>query len=123
MVSAAIAQGDITAINYFVADKYMKVLTELADSPNQKVLIMPIEVSGVLGSLAGIAEIAKATFGADRHRPRRLSPSAPRRPTVPDHHVTGHPCRRIHHTRSVPGPGSLPAPFCWRLSLQCPALS
>ena len=74
MVSAAIAHGDVTAINYFVADKYMKVLAELADSPNQKVLIMPMEVTGVLGSLAGIAEIAKATFGpdgADRRRRRR----------------------------------------------------
>src|SRR5882724_5205759 len=65
VVSAAIAHGDVTAINYFVADKYMKVLAELADSPNQKVLIMPMEVTGVLGSLAGIAEIAKATFGPD----------------------------------------------------------
>ena len=63
MVSQAIATGDMQAINYFVADKYMKVLAELADSPNQKVLIMPTEVTGVLGSLAGIAEIAKA--GAD----------------------------------------------------------
>ena len=85
MVSAAIAQGDVTAINYFVADKYMKVLAELADSPNQKVLIMPMEVTGVLGSLAGIAEIAKATFGPDGRTPSPTpgTPSAPRRPTVP----------------------------------------
>jgi regulator of protease activity HflC (stomatin/prohibitin superfamily) len=83
MVSAAIAHGDVTAINYFVADKYMKVLAELADSPNQKVLIMPMEVTGVLGSLAGIAEIAKATFGGDGQSPRP-APAAPlRRPTVP----------------------------------------
>jgi hypothetical protein len=83
MVSEAIASGDIAAINYFVADKYMKVLTELADSPNQKVLIMPIEVSGVLGSLAGIAEIAKATFGGDGQSPRPSPAAPPRRPTVP----------------------------------------
>src|SRR6476620_1206885 len=84
VVSAAIANGDVTAINYFVADKYMKVLAELADSPNQKILIMPMEVTGVLGSLAGIAEIAKATFGPDG-RPPSSTPgtSAPRRPTVP----------------------------------------
>jgi regulator of protease activity HflC (stomatin/prohibitin superfamily) len=82
VVSAAIANGDVTAINYFVADKYMKVLAELADSPNQKTLIMPLEVTGVLGSLAGIAEIAKATFGPDS-RPPSSTPGAPRRPTVP----------------------------------------
>jgi hypothetical protein len=63
----------------------MKVLAELADSPNQKVLIMPMEVTGVLGSLAGIAEIAKATFGPDSRHPSSApgTPSAPRRPTVP----------------------------------------
>ena len=72
-------------INYFVADKYMKVLAELADSPNQKVLIMPMEVTGVLGSLAGIAEIAKATFGdtAVRSAPTTPSVPPPRRPSVP----------------------------------------
>jgi regulator of protease activity HflC (stomatin/prohibitin superfamily) len=88
MVSAAIAQGDTTAINYFVAEKYMKVLAQLASSPNQKVLIMPTEVTGVLGSLAGIAEIAKATFGPDGHAPSSTpgtpgAPTTPRRPTVP----------------------------------------
>src|ERR1700742_3777689 len=56
MVSAAIAGGDVQAINYFVADKYMKALTAMADSPNQKVLIIPMEASSVLGSLAGIGE-------------------------------------------------------------------
>src|SRR5258708_33703797 len=53
VVSAAIAHSDVMAINYFVADKYMKVLAELADSPNHKVLIMPMEVTGVLGSPPG----------------------------------------------------------------------
>ena len=86
MVSEAIANGDVAAINYFVADKYMKVLAELADSPNQKVLIMPIEATSVLGSLAGIAEIAKATFGdgAGRDRPAASRRRACRgRPTGP----------------------------------------
>jgi regulator of protease activity HflC (stomatin/prohibitin superfamily) len=84
VVSVAIASGDIAAINYFVADKYMKALTAMANSPNQKVLIMPMEATGVLGSLAGIAEIAKATFGGDDGQSPRPSPSVPqRRPTVP----------------------------------------
>jgi regulator of protease activity HflC (stomatin/prohibitin superfamily) len=63
VVSKAIAEGQVTAINYFVADKYLRALTEIAHSPNQKVLMLPIEVTGVLGSLGGIAEIARATFG------------------------------------------------------------
>ncbi len=63
VVSRAIANGDVTSINYFVADKYLRALTEIARSPNQKVLMLPIEVTGVIGSLAGIAEIARDTFG------------------------------------------------------------
>ena len=63
VVSRAIAQGQVASINYFIADKYLRALTEIAHSPNQKVLMLPIEVTGVLGSLGGIAEIAKATFG------------------------------------------------------------
>jgi regulator of protease activity HflC (stomatin/prohibitin superfamily) len=65
LVSEAIAKGQVASINYFVADKYLRALTEIAHSPNQKVLMLPIEASSVLGSLGGIAEIAKATFGGN----------------------------------------------------------
>ncbi len=62
MVSEAIAAGDIQAINYFVAQKYVEALKEFATSPNQKTLLLPMETTGILGSLAGITEIAKATL-------------------------------------------------------------
>ena len=60
MVSQAIAKGDVQAINYFVANNYVKALQALATSPNQKTLILPVELTSVVGSIAGIAEIAKA---------------------------------------------------------------
>ncbi|GAB2614688.1 SPFH domain-containing protein [Novilysobacter erysipheiresistens] len=60
MVSTAIAAGDVQAINYFVAQKYVEALKDFAASPNQKLLMLPMETTGVLGSLAGIAELAKA---------------------------------------------------------------
>jgi len=63
MVSDAVAAGNIAALNYFVAEKYLKAFGLLAASPNQKILMLPIEAMNVLGSLAGIGEIAKATFG------------------------------------------------------------
>jgi regulator of protease activity HflC (stomatin/prohibitin superfamily) len=63
MVSEAIAKGDVAALNYFIADKYIKAFGQLADSPNQKIIMLPIEAVSILGSLAGIGEIAKATFG------------------------------------------------------------
>ena len=65
LVSEAIARGDVAAINYFVAEKYLTAFGRFADSDNQKVLLLPVETMGVLGSLAGIGEIAKATFGGD----------------------------------------------------------
>src|SRR5437870_2617849 len=65
VVSVAVANGDIAALNYFIAEKYLKAFSLLDESPNQKVLMLPIETMNVLGSLAGIGEIAKATFGGD----------------------------------------------------------
>jgi regulator of protease activity HflC (stomatin/prohibitin superfamily) len=71
MVSEAIAAGDLQAINYFVANKYVEALGKFANSPNQKLLILPTETTSVLGSLAGVAEIAKEAFGEEnRARPR-----------------------------------------------------
>lgn len=63
MVSDAIAQGDIQAINYFVANRYIEALGQLTASPNQKTLILPIEATSILGSLSGIAEVAREAFG------------------------------------------------------------
>lgn len=62
MVSDAIAAGDMQAINYFVAQKYVDALKTFATSPNQKTLLLPMETTGILGSLAGITEIAKSVI-------------------------------------------------------------
>ncbi|MEW5756200.1 MAG: SPFH domain-containing protein [Pseudomonadota bacterium] len=62
MVSQAIAKGDIQAVNYFVALKYVEALQQFATSPNEKILLMPVEASGVIGAISGIAEIAKSSF-------------------------------------------------------------
>jgi len=65
MVSQAIAGGDVQAINYFVAGKYIEALGKFADSPNQKTFFLPVEASSLIGSIAGIAEIAKQSFGKE----------------------------------------------------------
>jgi regulator of protease activity HflC (stomatin/prohibitin superfamily) len=62
MVSDAIANGNLNALNYFVANKYVEALKEIAHSPNQKMLLLPMEATGVIGSLAGIAELAKESL-------------------------------------------------------------
>ncbi|MCI4664417.1 MAG: SPFH/Band 7/PHB domain protein [Neomegalonema sp.] len=60
MVSKAIAEGDVQAINYFVATKYTEALKDIGSAPNQKVIMLPLEASSVIGSVAGVAELAKA---------------------------------------------------------------
>jgi len=62
VVSEAIAQGDVKAINYFVAQRYTEALQTIGAAENQKVILMPMEASSLIGSLAGIGEIAKETF-------------------------------------------------------------
>jgi hypothetical protein len=59
----------VQAINYFVANNYIKALEGLARSPNQKVLMLPVEAASVIGSIGGIAEIAREAFGGGEARP------------------------------------------------------
>ena len=79
MVSDAIATGDAQAINYFVAQKYTEALTQIASAPNQKIIMMPLEASSLIGSLGGIGSIAKDVFGGDDGG----SPSSPKKPKSP----------------------------------------
>lgn len=76
MVSEAIASGSVQAINYFVANNYIKALEAIAISPNQKILMLPVEAASVIGSIGGIAEIARETFGG-------TGPGAPRTSSRP----------------------------------------
>jgi regulator of protease activity HflC (stomatin/prohibitin superfamily) len=71
VVSEAIAKGDVQAINYFVAQKYVDALGTIAASPNQKVVMLPIEATAMLGSLGGIAEISRDLFGGAKEPSRR----------------------------------------------------
>ena len=59
MVSEAIAAGDIQAVNYFVAQKYTDALKEIGSANNSKVVLMPLDASSLMGSIAGIAELIK----------------------------------------------------------------
>lgn len=64
-VSKAIATGSAQAINYFVAQKYVEAFKSIAESPNQKLVLMPMEAVSMMGTLAGIAEVAKEAFQSD----------------------------------------------------------
>jgi regulator of protease activity HflC (stomatin/prohibitin superfamily) len=81
MVSNAIAQGNVQAINYFVANNYVKALEALAKAPNQKVIMMPLDAASVIGSLAGLAEITSEAFGGGNGS--KPVPPRPRQSAVP----------------------------------------
>jgi regulator of protease activity HflC (stomatin/prohibitin superfamily) len=66
MVSQAIASGDLAALNYFIAEKYVRAITAIAETPNQKVFIMPMDLASLAGTLGGIAEIASSALGEGR---------------------------------------------------------
>lgn len=81
MVSDAIANGDSQAINYFVAQKYTEALQSIASANNQKVIMLPMEATSLIGSLGGIGEIAKDVFGPEgsgKARRNTGTPSVPR---------------------------------------------
>jgi regulator of protease activity HflC (stomatin/prohibitin superfamily) len=85
MVSEAIGKGDVQAINYFIAQRYVDALKEVAKAPNGKLIMMPLEASGVIGSIAGIAELAKEAMipAGSRAEPRPPAPQPPRPPRIP----------------------------------------
>lgn len=75
MVSNAIEAGSVNALNYFLGQKYVEAFAQLASAPNQKFVVVPMESAGLLGSIAGIAEMTKEAIGA----PAAANPLAPRR--------------------------------------------
>jgi regulator of protease activity HflC (stomatin/prohibitin superfamily) len=83
LVSEAVSNGDVQALNYFIADKYTQALSQFAHSPNQKILMLPMEATALLGSLGGIAELARAAFSDDGLRGGPADTSPRRRGAVP----------------------------------------
>lgn len=90
VVSEAIAEGNVQAINYFVAQKYTEALTAIGSAGNSKIVLMPMEASSLIGSLGGIGAIAREVFGDNGDgsgapqppRPRSGSASARTTPSI-----------------------------------------
>ena len=64
MVSKAISQGNVQAVNYFVAQKYTEALGEIAASSNSKTIMIPLEAGSLVGTVAGIADIAREAMSS-----------------------------------------------------------
>ncbi|KPF73583.1 hypothetical protein IP78_14775 [Brevundimonas sp. AAP58] len=80
MVSEAIARGDVNAINYFVAQRYVDAFAELARNPTQKTVIVPAEMSGLVGTIAGIGELVGLARDQQSPPPRPTPPPPAPRP-------------------------------------------
>lgn len=65
-VSKAVAEGNVQALNYFIAQKYVDAMLQIGQSPNARLVLMPMETSGLIGTIAGIAELTKNTLGQPR---------------------------------------------------------
>lgn len=63
MVSKAVAQGNVQALNYFVAQGYTKAISDIAGSPNAKTVFLPMDAAGIAGAVGGIAELTKELRG------------------------------------------------------------
>jgi regulator of protease activity HflC (stomatin/prohibitin superfamily) len=59
LVSKAVSEGNVQALNYFVAQKYVEAMTQLGTSPNTRLVLMPADFSGLASTIAGIAELSK----------------------------------------------------------------
>lgn len=89
MVSEAIAKGDKQAINYFIAQKYVEMMGKFANSPNEKLVFMPLEASSVIGAIGGISELLQDIAPGGGGGKRRTSIPGTGRPGVPDSHDGG----------------------------------
>jgi regulator of protease activity HflC (stomatin/prohibitin superfamily) len=87
LMSAATASGDVVAVNFLIAEKYIQALQMLAQSPNQKLVIVPMELASLAGTLGGLSQIAAGALGAEsvalsasagaRTRPSAAVPDTP----------------------------------------------
>jgi regulator of protease activity HflC (stomatin/prohibitin superfamily) len=77
MVSAAIAESGVQAINYFIAQDYTKAIGKFADSPNAKTILFPVEATNLIGTLGGIGELAREALAAGRQGEGAPEPGAP----------------------------------------------
>lgn len=71
IVSHAISDGSTQAINYFIAQKYVEAFKSLAESSNQKLVLMPMETTGILSTIAGVAELTKEAFQTQKDQPKK----------------------------------------------------
>jgi regulator of protease activity HflC (stomatin/prohibitin superfamily) len=59
-VSKAVTEGNVQALNYFIAQKYVEAMTQIGQSPNARLVLMPMETGGLVATIAGIAELARS---------------------------------------------------------------
>ena len=59
MVSKSIAEGDMNAINYFLGLKYVEAFGKLAESDQQRTVIVPADFANLTGMVAGLKSLVE----------------------------------------------------------------
>ncbi|HXZ15862.1 MAG TPA: SPFH domain-containing protein [Roseiarcus sp.] len=102
LVSEATAAGDVVAVNFLIAEKYIAALQALAQSPNQKLVIVPMELAALAGTVGGLSQIAASALGGEAVSSARVEPAGRARAAtiIPD----------TRATTAAPAPGPPPSP-------------
>jgi len=108
LVSEATAAGDVVAVNFLIAEKYIAALQALAQSPNQKLVIVPMELSSLAGVLGGLSQIMAGAIGGSP-----ASPAAAVRAERPGPATAVPNTPSSHEPPATPGPQPPPAPAPW----------
>ena len=108
LVSEATAAGDVVAVNFLIADKYIAALQALAQSPNQKLVIVPMEFSSLAGVLGGLSQITAGAIGGDPASPSAAARAMRSRQATP---VPNTPSSPQAQAAPDPSPPSAPAPW------------
>ena len=104
LVSEATANGDVVAVNFLIAEKYIAALQTLAQTPNQRVVIVPMELSSLAGTLGGLSQIAASALGGDPAPPAPAPTRGRPQAGVPDTRGAAPPAQP-EGARPTPGAG------------------
>lgn len=66
MVSKAISEGDVNAVNYFIAQKYVDAIRDISVANNSKLIFAPLESANIIGAIGGIAELTKDAMASQK---------------------------------------------------------
>jgi regulator of protease activity HflC (stomatin/prohibitin superfamily) len=63
-VSKAVSEGNVQALNYFIAQKYVEAIAQIGQASNSRLVLMPMEFSSLVSTIGGIGELTRKLSAA-----------------------------------------------------------